>query len=366
MVPLVRRAPRADPLPRSNAEEVTIARVLLAAVLAATACASCRRAHAADGPPSAGPVAPAPPAASAVVAHTPRARAADALRAVRLEVQLHAAVLRPDPAGLLTLDSGTAGQARWDEVEYGEAFGGRFALTFEQAGRDVRLTETWWGTWEDERLVSGTIASTSTPGGLLNVTSTTLGVRETAKVGGFSVTSLKPWSASCGLAARWGWGGRYTRFREEAAFLFPTTVPPANAAVFQAAGANGLLAAEVVAEARWRLGARLEVRARGSVFAGWMRRSARLFTVNVQPPPLEPDDRRDDLGYGAEAEVAVAWRAFARGAVTVGYGVLLLGPVSRAHEAYDFSNVASNDLGPVFGEHTLVVQRVFVGLEVDL
>ena len=55
-----------------------------------------------------------------------------------------------------------------------------------------------------------------------------------------------------------------------------------------------------------------------------------------------------------------------RWSLVAGYGVLAVGPVARAFEALDFSNVATSDLGPVFTSDTLFLQRVFVGLSVDL
>jgi hypothetical protein len=292
--------------------------------------------------------------------------AARSRRCARIEVQAHAVRLRPDPQGLLTLDSGTPGQARWDAVEYGEEVGGRLVGVVPRDGRELRIALTWWGSWKDERAVSGTVASTATPGAPLNITNTDLGLREEAGLGDLDVTSSRTWFCAPSLDVRWGWGGRFLRLTEEAAFLFPTTVPVANAAVFQADLASTLVAAEVCAAATLRLGGRLEIETRGALFAGWMRRSARLATVNIQPPPSEPSGHRDDLGYGAEAEVALRWRATPRWSVSVGYGVLLLGPVSRGHEAYDFSDVATSDLGPRFSDDTLVVHRLFVGLGVDL
>jgi hypothetical protein len=352
-----------DPGAGPQGREVAIRRALAALFGAVLVGSSASRADA-DGPPPAPPPAPA----RAVVEASPCAREGSRRGLVRLEVEGHLATLTPDPEGVLTLDSGTPGQARWDSADYDAQYGGRVAVTWPQRGDgQTSFAATWWGRWQDTEVTNGTLASTAMPGDPLNVTSATpIGLRAEADLWDARLVTMRPIRAARCFDVAWGWGVRYLRCEEEAAFLFPTSVPPENAAVFAADTANGLLAAELTARGTWQFAARLSLTASASVFGGWMRQSGRLSTVNVNPPPAVSSDHEDAFGFGAEAEVALRWRVDTRWSLTAGYGVLLVGPVARAFEAFDFSNVASSNLGPVLTEDTLVLQRVFVGVGLDL
>ena len=97
-----------------------------------------------------------------------------------------------------------------------------------------------------------------------------------------------------------------------------------------------------------------------------MHRQGVLETINVSPIPDAGGRGEDGFGWALEAEVSLRWRVTSRFTLSVGAGVFWLGPVTRAHDALDFSQVASNDLGPRFRDDTLLVERAFVGLSLDL
>jgi hypothetical protein len=340
---------------------------LLAAAFGPVFVAFATIAHAEPPPP--GPPQPSVGEARAVVAAVPRADLAGTARRrpMHIEVQGHLATLSPDPEGVLTLDSGTPGQARWDALAHDEEIAGRVVLTWARACGEVTLSGTWWGSWQDEGPTAGTLASRANPAAPLNVTSSTgVGLRADASLWDASLGITRTMCPVPCLEVAWGGGVRYLHFGEEASFLFPTTVPPENAAVFTAELSSGLLAVEATARGTWRFAPRLALTVRGSAFAGWMRRSGRLATVNVNPPPALAGAHDDDLGWGAEAEVSLRWQVGSCWSVSAGVGALWVGPVARAFEAYDFSNVASSDLGPLFSDDTLFLQRVFVGLALDL
>jgi hypothetical protein len=352
--------------------EVAIRRLLAAALCAALVASSPDPASAEPPPPA--PPAPPPVDARVVVAASACGGPRDCRwLPARVETQVHRATLAPDPAGVLTLDTGTPGQARWDAVDYDEPTGGRLVFSWPlggiaaaRGGWDVTLAGTWWGSWIDERTMSGTIASTATPGAPPNMSGTSVGMRSAADLGDASVLGWRRFGLAPCLDASLGAGLRFLQFDEQSSFLFPTTVPPANAAVFTADLSSTLLAAELAARVEWRFLPRLALGVRGSAFAGWMRRSGDLATSNVNPPPALAGLHDDTFGYGAEAEVALRWHVTSRWSLTLGYGVLWVGPVARAFEAYDFSNVATSDLGPVFTDDTLVVHRVFAGIALTL
>lgn len=311
----------------------------------------------AEAPPSAPP---APPARAVVTAD-------GHARGLRIEVQGHAALLRPEPEGLLTLDSATPGQGRWDALAYDPSEGGRLRATLPRGRGSVELAFTWWGSWSDAEPTNGSLASTATPSSPLNVAGAIgIGLREDATLWDVGVAACRPWGVTPDLHGTWGLGLRHLHFDERATFLFPTSVPPANAALFTTDIDAGLLAVEASASATWAFAPRLDATARGGLFAGWMRRRGSLTTTSVSPVPDVGGRGPDDLGYGAEVELSLRWHATPRLTLALGWGALVLGPVTRAHDTLDFGNVSSNDLGPRFRDDVLVVQRLFTGITLDL
>jgi hypothetical protein len=318
---------------------------------------------AADAPPAAPPPAPAP----MVVAASPDCGccpAPDPCRKSRLEIQGHLAMLTPDPEGIVTVDTGAPGQTTWDDLDYDPEIGGRVAFTFPWTCWDVTIAGTWWGSWEGDHTTSGTtLTSTPVPGGPFN-TSPPFDVvlHEEATLWDVNLVFMKAWTCSPCFNSRWGFGARWLHFDEEASFEFPVGVVALTTGSFASDIDNDLIAAELVAEGVWKLSGCWDFLARGSVFAGWMHREGEMSAVNITPPITGASDEQDDFGFGGELEIALRWHPSACWSLSLGYGLLALGNVTRAHEAFDFSNAGVLDIGPVFEDDLLLVHRVFVGV----
>lgn len=330
--------------------------------------------------PPAGPAAPAAP--TAPMPPAPRATAAatvvdagacgccpprDPCRKRHLELQAHGALLTTDPEGLISVDSGTANQARWDALDYGVAIGGRVAYTFPWTCWDVRIAGTWWGSWDADTTTSGTLTDRPTPNAPPNppVAFANIPLHEEATLWDLDVTATQPFYCSPCFTAEWGAGLRYLRFDEEARFAFTQGIAAPVTTTLGADVENGLLAAEAVLVGTWKLNSCWDFKGRASAFVGWMHRDGVITSINQAPPLVGTTDETDDLGFGGELELALQWHANSCWTLSVGYGLLVLGNVTRAHEALDFNNVATLDIGPVFTDDTLLVHRFFVGAGID-
>lgn len=343
-------------------------RIAFAGVLfAAAALLTGRPAWAADGAPPPPPTAPAPAPAAAVVPASGCGccPAPDPCRRNHLEIQGHVSVLTPDPEGGIAVDLG-GDPARWDPLEYDPEIGGRVAFTFPWSRWDVTIAGTWWGRWEDDATDFGSLTSTQFPGGPPGINPPdNVQLHEEATLWDVNLTFMKAWYCSPCFTSRWGFGVRYLHFDEEADFTFAAIGPAPVFSTIQSDIDNDLLAAELVAEGVWKLSGCWDFLARGSVFAGWMRRKGEISVVNAPITLTGATDDRDDFGYGGELELALRWHPSGCWSISVGYGVLLLGPVTRGHDSMDFENSAANDFGPVFNDDTLLVHRVFLGVGFD-
>jgi hypothetical protein len=318
----------------------------------------------ADSPPPP----PSAPSASAVVGDCGCCPAAstccpprDPCRKSHLELQVHGAMLTPDPEGPLGLAGSTAS---WDSIEYGVAIGGRVAYTRPLGGWDATLGATWWGKWDDDSSTSGTSVSTATPGGAPAVA--VLGasaLHEEATLWDVNLTLTKPFYCTPCFTADWGFGLRYLRFEEDASFTTVTGVIALFINTFDSEIDNALLAPELVVSGTWKLNSSWDVTARASAFAGWMHRSGDIASSGGAL--VSPSDTSNDVGFGGELEVTARWHLNCSWSVSVGYGLLVLGNVTRGHEAFDFSRTASGDFGPVFADDTLLVHRAFIGIGLD-
>lgn len=313
---------------------------------------------------------PLPPAPRAVLAGSEGAccPAPDLCRRSRLEIQGHLALLTPDPSGLVTLDSGRDDQIRWDSVDYEPEIGVRVAWTFPWSCWDATLAGTYWGSWEDDQTEFGTLAFTGFPGGPQSIGGVFfVPLHEESTLWDVNLTFTKAWHCSPCFTSRWGFGARYFNFEEEASYSFLTggNPGPVLTGTFASDIDSELFAAEAVVEGVWTLSDSWDVVARGSVFAGWMHREGEMSSVNVTPPITGTTSENDDLGFGAEVEAALRWHPSPCWSVSVGYGLLILANVTRAHESFDLSNFDTLDIGPVFSDDTLLVHRVFLGVAFD-
>jgi hypothetical protein len=328
-------------------------------------------APAAPGAPGAAPAAPPAPPAGAVVdgcgccpAPTTCCPPRDRCRPGHLEIQAHASMLTPDPEGAVAVDV-LADPARWDGLDYGIGIGGRVAWTNPLGDWDLRTAGTFWGLWSETTSDFGTLSSTTVPGGPPGTSGPfDVGLHSHALLWDLDVTLEKPWYCSPCFTSSWGFGLRYLRFDETAEFRFPDR----GGSAVEGDVDNGLLAAEGVITGTWKLSSRWDLRGRASVFAGWMHKAGTL-TFNNPPPGVatvtEGDD--DDLGFGGELEIAARWHMNSCWSLSAGYGLLVLGNVTRGHESIDSANtVARGGPGIVFPNDTLLVHRVFLGLEFDL
>jgi hypothetical protein len=344
-------------------------RTLLAAALFASAALLTEAAWAAEGPPAPPPAAPAPAPAAAVVA-APGCGccpAPDPCRGIRLEIQGHLSLLTPDPEGLVAVDEGPD-PVRWDPIEYEAEFGGRVAVTFPWSSWDVTVAGTWWGQWEDDATDFGTLTSTPFPGGPPGTSGPfDVELHEEATLWDVNLTFTRAWVCTPCFTSRWGVGARWLHFDEQAEFRFPGIGAAPVASQIGSDVDNDLIAAELVAEGVWKLARCWDFVARGSVFAGWMHREGEVATANVPGGVASPTGEDDGFGYGGELEIALRWRPSGCWWVSVGYGLLVLGPVTRAHESMDFASVgaATPEIGPVFQDDTLLVHRVFLGVGFD-
>ena len=260
----------------------------------------------------------------------------DPCRPGHLEIQVHASMLTPDPEGPLGFPGSTV---TWDSLEYDIAIGGRVAYTHPFNDWDVTLAGTWWGQWEDD----------------------SAGLSEEATLWDLNLTATTPFYCTPCFTADWGFGLRYLRFEEEASFTILTGVIAVFVNSFASDIDNSLLAPELTVGGTWKLSPSFDVTARASVFAGWMRREGEMSSTTAAL--VDPTGEEDDFGWGGELEVAARWHLGCNWSVSVGYGLLVLGNVTRAHESFDFSGGA--DVGPVFTDETLLVHRAFVGIGVD-
>jgi hypothetical protein len=341
--------------------------IAFAIVFCCAALLTARGAWAADGAPL--PPAPPPAPAPVVVAGTgncgccpPR----DVCRKSHFEVQGHLALLTPDPEGTVGIDTG-AGAATWDVLEYEPEFGGRVAFTFPWCAWDVTLAGTWWGNWSDEAAAPGTLLGSQSPGGQPTPIAGEAFLREEATLWDVNLTLTKPFYCTPCFTATWGFGLRYLHFEEDAT---ATIVPTAVVAVFPTVTIdsdidNDLLAAELVVAGDWKLSTCWHFVARGSLFGGWMHREGEISATGLTPPPQGTTAEDDSFGFGGEAEIALVWRPSACWSVSVGYGLLALGNVARAHESIDFTNLGAFDLGPVLEDDVILVHRVFLGVGFD-
>jgi hypothetical protein len=312
----------------------------------------------------AGEAPPAPPAPSAgsVVGDgacgccPPR----DPCRRSHLEIQGHVSLLTEDPEGLVSADSGTPGQLRWDDVDYDVAFGGRVAWTFPWDCWDVTVAGTWWGSWDGDAQSTGSLAASQVPGGPLQVSpQLPFGLSEEATLWDVNLTFTKPFVCKPCFTAEWGWGVRYLRFDEQSRFTFdPTSYVDMDIE-------NGLLAAEGVVTGTWRLSSCWDVRAGLSLFAGWMHRSGTV-TQPAAPGLFDPERDEDDVGFGGEIEAALRWHPSSCWTLSLGYGLLALGNVTRGHDALDAERQGTLDFGPIFRDDVILVHRVFLGIGLDL
>jgi hypothetical protein len=286
-------------------------------------------------------------------------------RRMHVEVEGHAALLTRDPEGLISVDSGRTDQARWDDIKYGAAFGGRAAVTVPWCRWDVTLAGTWWGSWDDRTDTSGSLTSTQTPGGPFGTTVfNDIPLHEKATLWDVNLVLSRPLCRERCFSSDWGFGLRYLRFDENADFTFDNGAVAPMPITLSDDINNGLLAIELMTSGTYRLNSCWDVTGTLSVFGGWMHRSASTATTAL-PPPAGADGTNNDFGFGGEVELALRWHPSRCWTVSVGYGLLALGNVTRAHRAFDFSNLSSGTFGPVFSDDTLWVHRFFAGVGLD-
>jgi hypothetical protein len=289
----------------------------------------------------------------------------DRCRPGHLEIQGHASFLTPEPEGTAFVDFGPD-PARWDGIDYGIGFGGRVAWTNPLGDWDLRAAGTLWGWWSETGSDFGTLTSTPVPGGApTTVGPQDLGLHTQAVLWDVAVTLEKPWSCSPCFTSTWGFGVRYLRFDENSDVRFVDIGGPARSVETKID--NGLLAAEVLATAEWKLSGSWSLRARASAFAGWMRRDGEQEFKNPGGATAFHEASDDDLGFGGELELSARWHVNSCWSLSAGYGLLVVGNVARGYEGLDSANVTANQgPGVLLSDDVLLVHRVFVGVEFDL
>ena len=315
------------------------------------------------------PAAPPPPSAAVVVAGQPASSPCWNCSPCRtnLELQGHVSLLTPELEGPVSLDTGAAGQVRWDPIDYGIGVGGRAALTFPLAGWSATIGGTFWGHWDDDATTSGTLAVGNAGVPVVSPVFTTVDLHAEATLWGVDFSMMRMCVCTPCRQLGWGVGVRAISFDEEASHTVVQVAAPN--AVLDVDADNRLLALQVVGHSQWRLSSNWDLRLRGAAFAGWLHKESEVTTTNYfgAGTQVPQTDDEDTVGFGGELELSVGlctcngwnWR--------VGYGLLALFQVTRADEATDFTNVINggNVIAANQGEDTVLVHRVFVGLSID-
>ena len=285
----------------------------------------------------------------------------DPCRGPSLDLQIHGAWVN-GLEGPLTVPSSAADQVVWDPLDYGMSLGGRVAYHWAWGRHTATVGGTYWGAWEDEHTTLGTLAASDVPGGVPNISPVfTVQFEAQTRLYGVEADLSSDWVCTPCFRAGWGYGLRYMRFEEEGTFTFIQGGPPPSQG--HADVDNSLLAAQLCAHAAWRLGDRLELRARGAAFAGWLRQQVEVTSSNFIPPG--PDAEDDSFGFGGELEIEARWRLRCNWSLGVGYGLLVLFDQARAEQAFDLSQTNTGVAPGRIDEDTIFAHRVFVGVTFD-
>jgi hypothetical protein len=289
----------------------------------------------------------------------------DPCRRPSLDLQIHGAWLN-ELEGPLTVPNGQPDEVLWDPIDYGMALGGRIAYHWGVGcGATATVGGTYWGSWDDEYTTVGTLGASATPGAPVSPSPLfTVQVEAEARLYGLEADISSDAVCTPCFRAGWGTGLRYMRFEEEGTFTFVDPAgPPGPPSQGHAEVENDLLAVQLCGHAAWRLGDRLELRARGAAFVGWLHQRAETATVFFIP--AGPADEDDSIGFGAELEIEARWRLSCNCSLGLGYGLLALFDQARVEQAFDLSQTGSGVAPGRLEDDTVFAHRVFVGVTFD-
>ena len=314
----------------------------------------------ADEPPPAPMLWPGP---SVVVAHTGDCCDACLPRCGRLTLEGHVAMIIDEPEGPPGLvASGLPDAVDWNLLEYGVAFGGRAAFETRAFGSStMRVEGTWWGQWEDDAAVTGTLGATTTPGGpVLPSPTFPVTLASEATLWDAQVSFWRPLTANPCSCWAWGWGLRYTSFSEESTHTFQQAV----LTTVTGDADNTLLAAQLAVRAGWCLNDCWDLTLDVAGFVGWRHTEREVTVTNLPATGGTAED--DELGFGFEAQVATRWKLSSSLSLRSGVGALVLFDQARGYQLVDFSHTANFNFGPAESEEMVLAFRAFAGVEWDL
>lgn len=286
----------------------------------------------------------------------------------RFEVTLEGALAwLGSPKGAFAEDTGTPSQIRWDGLDYGEAVGGRAALQYATSTFDrLQVRGAWAGSYDDSGTRQGVygFSPPATVSALANATLSSDADCWTAEASWIR-------ELTCGGILRIDGilGGRVISFQETATANFAAVVaaPGQPGGTVTCNADNFFYGGQLGAGFHLDASPRLEFTFLVKGLFGAISRDVRVDDSGVFTAGAKSNSGKDSsFSYGAEGEFGIRWRLSSRLALTAGYNVLFLDNTTRANQGMDFAQAGTGAVQPRQPSDDLLVQSVFLGLNVNL
>jgi hypothetical protein len=282
-----------------------------------------------------------------------------------------AMVAAPDgPFGLAV--PGVAAQINYDGLDYGFAFGGRLTYRRWIAPQEaIELRGAYYGAFEDSVRSDGVFGFTGglpgPPAAGVTAPNATLLSSEADLFGG----ELNWWSEiECRSCTRWDFvlGAKFLKFDElVTATSWATPLIPAGGPPNVESDVENLFIGGQIGGAVHRdLGAQVTLTLAAKALLGNITRKATVRDANFFAGGVHVGrTEEDDFVYGVDADVGLRFRMSPQIAVTLGYNLLFLENVLRAHDAIDFTMSSSGALQARQETDHLLVHSFFLGFNLN-
>ncbi|MHC4549986.1 MAG: BBP7 family outer membrane beta-barrel protein [Planctomycetota bacterium] len=275
------------------------------------------------------------------------------------------------PQGTFGEPSGMADQLMWDVLSDGMAGGARLGAAYELGARDwLEARGTWYSEFDDQATQTGVFGFRPTPGGALGVSaSNTATFAWSAKVWSGELNWWHLWRDLEEMQASFVVGFRYLDHDERVSATNWLTDFGAGADPFVASEVqNRFLGGQAGLGATYRPGGR-KLELVGSIkalFGAMLRevevRDQAIFSGGLHVGRIE----EDDFVFGFDLDVGIRIWFSERLAATLGYNLLFVNDIVRAHDALDFTQSATGAVQPTTRTlDTLVIHSVMIGVILD-
>lgn len=271
-----------------------------------------------------------------------------------------------DPDGNLGEPAAGLPALTWGANNYDPAFGMRGSIARCWGDGELEARIAFLGGWDDSTRQTGAFGFANVFGASPTATTTLRSMADFVSLEANYWHNLNNRDAdACGPWFRVGAGIRFFKYREIAEARDWVGLAPDS--FLNGEADNSFIGGQILGSAGWVATDCVELEVSGRLFAGLMSRDITIDETSIlSGGSKRATSEEDEFSWGAEIGIDASFKVTNCTLFTVGYSLIYLNDVARAHDTLDFSRGNTGAVQAVQRTDSVLIHSIYLGLEFRL